>query len=786
MSIPNITASKKINQSHLGGCVAKSVVIVTVGNETIDVFMANLKDPEWLREMRGKSNPEPAEPVTVHLHNLLGLSEEDRWTVLSFVASLGNNIEIRVGRDATAHKDLLSAVLSTVNGNMDVDHQIRCKMAALEAAVLIHPMGLEIACAHILTAFSEAGLKGLTPRELVREAKLIAENLGKNQPRSLEEVNKTVKSLLENAPVPDNIVIPAGWSLTEKGVTATGDDNGEAGHIPSPLVISGRLRDESQETESLRLSWFRDGKWQSVVVGREVAATSRSIVSLAANGFPVTSNNAMVVVQYISDFEMANLEWLPTSHVTSQLGWHRVNDEDFFLCGKILISNAGISESTGKLTGADEDHPSLQAVCFRGADAGDDQIADGFHSAGTYDGWKEAITPLAEFPYVRFAIYVSLSAPLLHILGVQGYVLDMASETTGGKTTALRVAASVWGNPDESTAEKAAALSTWNSTAVCRERTPTVLKNLPMISDDTKHARDGKDVASTIYAVTQGRGKGRGSVEGLARQLTSQTLLISSGEQPITSFTQDGGTRARVLGLWGPPFGERTEAHGKIVRKLVRQIKKHYGHAGPQFVLALIRGREHWPEWKKMYRARVRHYADMAGDDPLGGRRAEHLAAIWLTATLAHKFLDLPWEFQDPVEQVWPTLMADAQGADRVVAALKYAYEWATAHPERFFGRENVDRSEPHDGWAGYWPVAHKGRPWEFIGFIPQKLERILAEGKFDVEAIMRTWADRDWLVTTTEGSTVRRQKKVSLAGNSVWTVAVKRSALRDQLKIDL
>jgi hypothetical protein len=37
-------------------------------------------------------------------------------------------------------------------------------------------------------------------------------------------------------------------------------------------------------------------------------------------------------------------------------------------------------------------------------------------------------------------------------------------------------------------------------------------------------------------------------------------VLISSGETPVTSFTEDGGTRARALCVWGAPFGPSSDA----------------------------------------------------------------------------------------------------------------------------------------------------------------------------------------------------------------------------------
>lgn len=759
----------------------KSVVTITFGANTIEGTLSDLRQPEWTEKLQKRCRKKKA--VGVQIGKFLSLTDEDRWAMVTLVAGLGTKTKVTIGT-RPEQEGLFDAVLSTVKPGMSPGRLRAAKLAALESVAVLFRDSPEIGCSSIAQKLKEAGVEGTTASRLCRDVKQIVARVAEgNRARLAAESNTKVKSIIDDAPVSDEIVVPTGWSLTKDSVISIGDDNATAGRIPAPVVIAGRFRDERQETESFRVAWFRDEQWQSTFVSRETAATSKSIVRLAAVGFPVTSNNAAAVVQYLADFEVTNLANLPMSHISSELGWQIIGDRECFLCGRKVITCDGIVEPDEPGVGVSAMPPPLY---FRGADAGDDQIAAGFHSAGTFDDWKNAISAAMDFPYARIAIYVSLSAPLLHILGLQGYVLDLASETSAGKTTALRVAGSVWGNPDESSADKPTVLMTWNSSAVCKERTPTVLKNLPMLLDDTKHARDAKEVAATIYAISQGKGRGRGSIAGLARQLTFQTLLISSGEQPITSFTQDGGTRARVLALWGPPFGERNEVNGRRVRNLNRKIKKHYGHAGPEFVLNLLRRRDQWNDWRKQYRAQVSLYASRAGNDRLGGRRAEHLAVVWLAAKLSHEFLDLPWEFADPVEDLWRELTADAGEADRAVAALKYVYEWATAHQEQFYGRESLDRSQPFDGWAGHWMQSRGNKRWKYLGFIPQKLEQILAAGKFDVDAVVRTWADRGWLISTVEKNTIRRHKKVSIAQNSVWVFAISRDALREQLRLDV
>jgi uncharacterized protein (DUF927 family) len=145
-------------------------------------------------------------------------------------------------------------------------------------------------------------------------------------------------------------------------------------------------------------------------------------------------------------------------------------------------------------------------VRYRGADEGDEQLAGGFHPAGTLEEWLKAIEPLSDYPRVRLGLYVSLSAALLSVLGTPNYVFSYAGDSSKGKTTALRIAASCWGNPDETSPRRI--VVSWDGTQVIRERAPAVFNNMPVFFDDTKRIKGKEEVARTIYDFSQGQGRG--------------------------------------------------------------------------------------------------------------------------------------------------------------------------------------------------------------------------------------------------------------------------------------
>jgi len=720
-------------------------------------------------------------PVTIELNRLLWLNARERVALFDFVASLDHKPRFIVGVAGEAVTDLLSAVLALMPPSDDRAGLAEAKQAAFEVAVLFHPNVLETACSQIQLRMRELGIKGVRLDRLIGEARLVAKRLDEATQDTDEEPQRTlVCDVLADAPVPAEAVVPVNWTLDEAGIQSRRE--GATDTIPAPVVILGRGRDSAKGTEHLSVAWFRSGQWHRRIVERETVASTQKVVALAAFGFPVNSNNAKLVVQYLADFEAENLEHLPLANVTRKLGYQGPDGELGFLWGKQLITANGVLEGESWEQGQAESGSS-RSVHFQGADDGDEQLAAGFHAAGSYADWCRAVSVIEGFPKVRLALYSALAAPLLQVLKAPNIIVDLAGETTGGKTVALRVAASCFGNPDEQGANgQPAAIATWGGTSVWKERAPAVMNNLPFILDDTKHSRNADDVSKTLYQIAQGRSLGRGTVKGTAGQETFSTVMLSSGEQPATSFTQDGGTRGRVIELWDSPFGKKNQETGQLVRRLNDGVKRNYGQAGPQFIQYIFRNRQHWGEWRERYSNWILHWEEQAANNRLAGRLAASFATLSLTAELVHEALDLPWDYSEPVAPVWEEIVREA--SDRASAALLHALSWANSHVAEFFGRRESAFAPPAQGWAGRWDIdtgpgalepqeAPERYNWRWIGFHRVRLDVILKEGGFEPESTVRAWRDRGWLELEKEGGTSRTQKKVRVGEDTVRLVVI-------------
>jgi putative DNA primase/helicase len=553
----------------------------------------------------------------------------------------------------------------------------------------------------------------------------------------------------KDCPAPE-LEMPPGFAIRQDATTKMVPDQNEQGQkvmreviiAHAPVLIAGKLRDIDLGTESLDLRFLRPDGWHQLVVDRAVALDGRQITQLASRGFPVASTTANVLVEYLHDLEGLNFHQIPSTRSTSHLGWQGKEGELGFLCGQTLIlPNGFIALHDDREDGASA------PIVFAGSAPGDEQIADSIYAKGSMAGWLSAIRPIAKFPRVLLGLYVSFVPPLLRILGAPNLIIDWWNRTSTGKTTVLRVAASVWGNPDEQAPDSF--IGCWDATPVFIERVSSVLTGLPLLLDETKRAKDPKLVGKVLYEVAQGRGRSRGNVKGIARTGAWRTALLSTGESPATSFTQDGGTRARVLEIHGHPFDRADEETATLVHKLNLDLKTHFGYAGLLFVKWLVENRSLWEELAETYRILVVQFSAMLPADhsrinvAVVNRLAHAAAAIHLASICAHAAIDdLPCGLEDPLEGIWNDIVAATGEASGEERALRHVISWAHSRQETFRGRHRP-QSGVNGSWSGRWDRADN---WAFIAFYPHVLKQLLADFEYEPESILAGWKERGWL----------------------------------------
>ena len=555
--------------------------------------------------------------------------------------------------------------------------------------------------------------------------------------------------------------IPPGWfagddgALWREGRPAANDnlpDRPPQRIAPCVPSIVRRGQDVASGEHQLTLSWRLDGRTHTHTCSRGIVATSRTITSLADHGLPVTSNTAGALVDYFAAAEETCR--LPVVRMARSCGWH----------------------GASFLRGAHRHGPNCPEW-MRGDPV--DDLIDSVAESGTLTQWSADVLPAIErFPVLRLLFAVTACTPLLQLLGptTASFAVDLCSQAGGGKTSALRIALSIWGNPSTYQQE-------WSGTRVGVERVCYALGNLPVALDDTKKAASKTFASQTVYDIVSGAGKLRGSIKGTQKTARFRSVLLSTGEGPLSGSAKDaGGSRRRTLTIDSDPWGSRSADLGAWVRDLTHSCHLHYGHAGRALtdrlvVMSADDRADLQARWRQLVTRYMLQLSQLIADKtaPLDAC-AQYLATAQVSGeelAAALGWPDLQW-----VDRSLIAGLARHLGeVDRGRAALEHALSWLSANPARTMGKEDTREGKsvtPSQGWIGY-------RQSGMVGFLPHALEAELERAGYDAAAARGAWYDRGWLVCSGD----RRQARISYAGNRYMIVALQKAIVEELDGVD-
>lgn len=345
------------------------------------------------------------------------------------------------------------------------------------------------------------------------------------------------------------------WEADDFGVTRTGGMMKEVA-CPHPILPVERLVNIDTGVEKLKIAFRKGKRWRELIADKKTLASKNSIVALADLGIAVTSENASYLVKYISDIENINYEQIPEKKCVSRLGY---------------ISGEGFS-------------PYVEGLVFDG-DLNFKPTFNCIRPFGKKEEWLNVAKEIRSSNIsARIVLASAFASTLIEPLGINSFFVHLwGGESGTGKTVALMLAASVWGNP-----EVGKYIQTFNSTVVGRERLAAFLNHLPLCVDELQLAKNayGKTMFD-VYQLAEGAGKIRGTKNGGVEQTpTWANTIITTGETPMTNSGSGAGAINRVIEI-------ECKTSEKIIEdghKVSSTVKKNYGFAGKEFVEKLYSG----------------------------------------------------------------------------------------------------------------------------------------------------------------------------------------------------
>ena len=276
--------------------------------------------------------------------------------------------------------------------------------------------------------------------------------------------------------------------------------------------------------------------------------SASKIVALSGRGVAVTSENAKLLVRYLSDVENRNTSQIAVQYSSSKLGWIK---KEFL--------------------------PYDTEIIFDG-DSRFRQLFENIREHGSRDKWYEHVKTLRQSGRmeIKLMLAASFASVLIYQIGALPFFVDLWGETEGGKTVTLMLAASVWANPAES-----AYIGDFKTTDVALEAKANMLNHLPMILDDTskKNRRIEENFEGVVYDLCSGKGKTRSNRDiGINTESHWNNCILTNGERPLTSYVNQGGAINRILEI---ECGEKVYADPQ---QTADTLKQNYGFAGKDFV----------------------------------------------------------------------------------------------------------------------------------------------------------------------------------------------------------
>lgn len=461
----------------------------------------------------------------------------------------------------------------------------------------------------------------------------------------------------------------------------------------SPIQPVEILENRSSGTEKVRLQFWKNGKTRYIIVDRNQIAAKANIVKLASQGVEVTSESSGQLVQYLSD--VINLNPLPFSTAYSQMGWH----ENLFI-------------------------PYDKEAVFDGEESNRYLFKD-FTKKGKIGPWCENTAKYRKNIAVRLAMGASFASVLLEKIGALPFVFHLWGKTGTGKTVALMIAMSIWGNP-----KMGATVRTLNMTQNALIGQAAFLNSLPFAGDELQTIKERFDnYDKLIMRCTEGVDRGR-MIDGQKAAETKRwkCAFLFTGEDKCTRPNSGAGVKNRCI---------EVEVDSELIENgntAVNFVEENYGHAGKLFIekLQAINPESLRFEYNNM----IMSLAEAAETEP---KQAAAMAAILLADTLSR---ELFWQDEKPLSfrEVMPFIASREE-----ISIAERAYSFIID-----IIAKNYTKFHLNDNRGEIWGGEKDGAVYFNATVLKDELQRV----GFELSSVAQTWAKKGYIRKAKDGRT--------------------------------
>lgn len=338
--------------------------------------------------------------------------------------------------------------------------------------------------------------------------------------------------------------------------------------IPYDLFVTGSLTQDPEHNHIHVVAYQPSGVREIAIPARALVSKDDTLKALGAHLVYSTNNHDKLLYEFVKKSASDMTVLRGPRKVPETYGWQEGGS--FVIAGKEYLPDGSVATAP-----TSDDHANLLPIT---TPVGDPEI------------FRKVVAMLYAKGRIDILLTVcaSMGAALMEFTGFKGMLLNVQSHETGtGKSVALSIAASVWGNPMDY-------LVTPDTSVVTTQLRMGMLHSLPLIMDEVTYKTRSYDSGDSDWSskflldLTMGKSKERMEAavtkerKNIVRWAT--IAIMSSNSSIVDALTSrnytTNGELQRLLEI---------DMHDKLVltreeEQLLSALQKNYGLAGHKFI----------------------------------------------------------------------------------------------------------------------------------------------------------------------------------------------------------
>ncbi|WP_131777953.1 DUF927 domain-containing protein [Legionella bozemanae] len=530
------------------------------------------------------------------------------------------------------------------------------------------------------------------------------------------------------------------FRLTAEGLTFIGIDK-DGNPLPprwicAPLYVVAKTRDAHSGEWGRLLEWQDDDgithQWAMplALLQGDASDVRRELARL---GLSISPNRTArdLLASYLQIFPVD-----ARARCVDKLGWH----------GDVFVT---ASQCIGQST---------EKIVFQNTNA----IEPAVSIKGSVEEWRDSIGRLASGnSRLVFAISVALAPVLAKIVGEDSGGFHFRGASSSGKSTALSLAASVWGNPQSY-------CRLWRSTTNGLEGLASLHNDGLLILDELSQM-DPREAGEAAYLLANGQGKTRASRTGTVKQSSRWSLFfLSAGEESLTALMAKSGQRinagqeirlADIEADTGCGMGIFETIHDQLspasmASSLKKYSSRYHGAIGMAWLNQVVANRQ---TISRYITDTIQTFVDAVIQPDATGqiiRVARRFALVAAAGELASQFGLTGWQKGESFHAAKTCFIAwqdafgvDGQREDRAIMAQVRAF--FESHGASRFDNANSPNNDKILNRAGFYQTDNEG--FRIYMVLTETYKNELCKG-FDQRTVTRVLLQAGWLKPASDG----------------------------------